>query len=412
LATEEGLLEPVSAGSAAERATSDGAWLAALLDAEAALDRAQGRSESLETEVKVHDLAVRATSAGNPVVALAAELGPEHHRGATSQDIMDTAAMLVADRTRTLIVADLERAVAAAAALARRHRDTVMAGRTLGMQAVPTTFGLRAAGWMVALDHCLKRLRALELPAQLGGAAGTMSALGDVSLLAAFAAETGLDEPVLPWHTLRGPVVELGSALALVTGALGKMATDVAVLSQTEIGEVAEPVAAGRGGSSAMPHKRNPVMAVLIRSAALQVPAQVQVLMSSQLAPLDRPAGEWHAEWQPLRTCLRLAGGAAAIGAELLEGLEVFPDRMRANMGSELVSEAVAGALAGSVGKERARELVASAIRSGRPLREALAEFSLDEAVFEPSPGCAGALVDRALKAFESCSGSASGEGA
>jgi len=159
-----------------------------------------------------------------------------------------------------------------------------------------------------------------------------MSGYGEraVELLPLYAAETGLDEPVLPWHTVRTPVVELGAALAQTAGALGKFATDVMLLSQEEVGEVAEPAAPGRGGSSAMPHKRNPVLSTLIRSAALQVPAQVAVLLTAQGgAAHERPAGEWHAEWQPLRECLRLTGGAAETAAELAAGLQVFPDRMR-----------------------------------------------------------------------------------
>jgi 3-carboxy-cis,cis-muconate cycloisomerase len=209
-----------------------------------------------------------------------------------------------------------------------------MAGRTLGQQAVPTTFGLKAAGWLTGCRDARDRLAAVRLPVQLGGAAGTMAGYGDgaLDLLPLFAAETGLAEPVLPWHTLRTPVTDLACALAAVTGALGKLATDVILLAQSEVGEVAEPAAPGRGGSSAMAHKRNPVLATMIRSAALQAPALAQVLLASRVAEHERPAGSWHAEWQPLRECLRLAGGAAGTAAELAEGLEVFPERMRHNL--------------------------------------------------------------------------------
>ncbi|WP_067814799.1 3-carboxy-cis,cis-muconate cycloisomerase [Actinomadura kijaniata] len=351
---DAGLLSPVRAGTRAEAATGDRAWLQAMLDAEAALARAQARlgiipAEAAEAIAAVADadridlpaLARRARGAGNPVVplvkdlrALAGAAGEHVHRGATSQDIVDTAAMLVADRTRRVILADLKTALDALAGHAERHRDTPLAGRTLGRQALPVTFGLKAAGWLLGLLEARDRLAAVALPAQLGGAAGTLDAYGDraLDLTAAFAAETGLARSDLPWHTRRTPVAELGAALALVAGALGKIATDVAVLAQSEIDEVAEAAGPGRGGSSAMPHKRNPALAVLIRSAALQVPAQAQILLAAQAAPLERPAGEWHAEWQPLRECLRLAGGAAATAAELLPGLEVRPDRMRANL--------------------------------------------------------------------------------
>lgn len=343
--SDEGLLSPVRAGTAVEAATADRAWLRAMLDAEAALARAQARlglipAEAAEAIAKVvpEDLAVRARDSGNPVVPLAADLREvtEHaHHGATSQDIFDTATMLVASRGRALILADLDRILTALAALAERHRDTPIAGRTLGRQAVPTTFGLKAAGWLLGCLDARRRLAGVRLPFQLGGAAGTMAGYGEhaLQLLPLYAQETGLAEPVLPWHTIRTPVVELGSALAEVTGGLGKPATDVVLLAQSEIGEVAEPAAPGRGASSAMPHKRNPVLATMIRSAALQVPAYASVLMTAQAgAAHERPAGEWHAEWQPLRECLRLTGGAAETAAELTAGLEVFPERMKANL--------------------------------------------------------------------------------
>ncbi len=403
------LLSPVAAGTVAEAATSGEAWLRALVDAEAALARAQERLGLIPEGVAaaiagaspdLGDLAERARGAGNPVVPLVSALretaGEHVHAGATSQDIMDTAAMLVAARTRAIILADLDRVVAALAGLARRHRDTPMAGRTLGQQAVPTTFGLRAAGWLAGVAQARDRLAALRLPAQLGGAAGTMAALRTPDLLRAFAEETGLAEPVLPWHTVRTPVAELGAALALVTGALGKMATDVILLAQTEVGEVAEPAAPGRGGSSAMPHKRNPVLSIMIRSAALRVPAYAQILLAAQTGALDRPVGEWHAEWRPLNDCLRLAGGAAVTAAELAEGLQVHSDRMRANMAGELLAEHVTGELAERLGRDAANDAVTAALREGRPLADLLPGGVDVTAV----TGHAGELVDRALAAY------------
>jgi 3-carboxy-cis,cis-muconate cycloisomerase len=332
-----------------------------------------------------------------PLVADLRKVAGEHvHYGATSQDIMDTAAMLVADRTRVIILADLGRTLDGLAALARSHRDTPMAGRTFGQQAVPTTFGLRAAGWLTAVAEARDVLEAVRLPAQLGGAAGTLAAFGTMRLPPVFAEETGLAEAVLPWHTLRAPVARLGAALALVAGALGKFATDVVLLAQTEVGEVAEPAAPGRGGSSAMPHKRNPVLATMIRSAALRVPAYAQILFAAQLAGLERPAGEWHAEWQPLNDALRLTGGAAETAAELAGGLEVFPDRMRDNLRDELLSEHVAAELAKrSDGRDAAREQVAEALREGRPLSDLVPGVDPADVV-----GCAPELVDRALDAY------------
>ncbi|MFI7030220.1 3-carboxy-cis,cis-muconate cycloisomerase [Microbispora rosea] len=351
---DRGLLSPVWAGTEVAAVTADDAWLRAMLEAEVCLARAQarlgvvpGRAVAAITEAARHDrhdaagLARRARDAGNPVVPLvkdlraaAGEAGSWVHHGATSQDILDTAAMLVAARAREVILRHLDRVLAALARLAAEHRDTPMAGRTLGQQAVPTTFGLKAAGWLTGCRDARDRLAAVPLPVQLGGAAGTMAGYGEraLDLLPLFAAETGLAEPVLPWHTLRTPVTDLAAALAAVTGALGKLATDVILLAQSEVGEVAEPAAPGRGGSSAMAHKRNPVLTTMIRSAALQAPAQAQVLLAALVAEHERPAGSWHAEWQPLRECLRLAGGSAETAAELAEGLEVFPGRMRHNL--------------------------------------------------------------------------------
>ncbi|MFD0689575.1 3-carboxy-cis,cis-muconate cycloisomerase [Actinomadura fibrosa] len=380
-APDAGLLSPVRAGTEAEAATGDAACLAAMLDAEAALARAQAKLGIIPADaaeliaraaasgrIDLADVARRARGAGNPVVPLVADLrelaGPagEHvHRGATSQDIVDTAAMLVAARTRRAALAHLDRALDALSGLAERHRGTPMAGRTLGRQALPTTFGAKAAGWLLGVLEARDRLAAVPLPVQLGGAAGTLNAYGDqgLDLVTAFAAETGLAEPLLPWHTRRTPVAELAAALALTAGALGKVGTDVWLLAQSEVDEVAEAAGPGRGGSSAMPHKRNPALATLVRSAALQVPAYAQVVLAAQAAPLERPAGEWHAEWQPLRECLRLTGGAAETAAELLSGLEVRPERMRANLDGLL---AVLGE--------------------------------------DPGPGAATALVDRAVAAY------------
>jgi 3-carboxy-cis,cis-muconate cycloisomerase len=231
-------------------------------------------------------------------------------------------------------------------------------------------------------------------------------------LLAAFAAEVGLAEPLLPWHTLRTPVADLASALAFATGALGKLAADVLVLSRTEIGEVAE---GSGGGSSAMPHKSNPVRATLIAAAARQAPALAAVLLGALAAEDERPSGAWHAEWQALRELLRLAGGAARAAAELAEGLRVFPHRMRDHLDLTdglIVSERIAAALAPAVGRTRAKELLTAASRraaaEGMALADALAEepelaglLSKERLRDLTDParyvGSAGPLVDRAL---------------
>ncbi|GAA2403399.1 3-carboxy-cis,cis-muconate cycloisomerase [Actinomadura vinacea] len=390
---DAGLLSPVRAGTEAEAATGDRAYLAALLDAEAALARAQARLGIVPEEAAAAivraavpdrfdlvDLARRARGAGNPVVPLVAALrelagpaGGHVHRGATSQDIVDTAAMIVATRARRVVLGRLDQAMDALAGLAARYRDTPVAARTLGRQAVPTTFGAKAGGWLLGVLEARERLAAVPLPAQLGGAAGTLDGYGAhaLDLPDVFADEAGLDRPAAPWHTRRTPVAELGSALALAAGALGKFATDVVLLAQSEVDEVAEPAAPGRGGSSAMPHKRNPALATMIRSAALQVPAYAQVLLASLAAPHERPAGEWHAEWQPLRECLRLTGGAAETAAELAGGLEVRPERMAANLAGllEILKEHGHGSGGPGAAPELADRAVAAyrASRAGRP---------------------------------------------
>ncbi|MFF7194075.1 lyase family protein [Streptomyces sp. NPDC008079] len=473
---DAGLLSPVRAGTPVEAAVSDIAWLQAMLDAESALARAQARLGTLPKSaataiaaaahtdlMDLRALALASRETANPVVGLVQALTravAEHdpaaaeyvHRGSTSQDVLDTGMMLVAARALRLIRGDLARVERALAALAAEHRDTPMAGRTLALHAVPTTFGLKAAGWRQGALDADARLAALldhGLPVSLGGAAGTLAGYlayarvdgygagaGDTAagtgvdgdgqagdpgeyldeLVAAFADETGLARPVLPWHALRTPVADLAAALALTAGVLGKIAVDVQSLARTEVAEVAEPGVAGRGASSAMPHKRNPVLSTLIRSAALQVPVLAAGLTQCLVAEDERSAGVWHAEWQFLRECLRLVGGASHTAAELAEGLAVHPARMRDNLdmtGSQVVSERIVAVLTPHLGKAAARALLtaasAAAADSGRPLADVLAQspdlaghFGPDElaALCDPTayPGAAGALVDRALR--------------
>jgi 3-carboxy-cis,cis-muconate cycloisomerase len=442
--TDSGLLAPTWAGTPVAAETDDEAWLRAMVDVEAALARAQARlgivpdsaakaiSAVSASQLDIVQLAVDSRGAANPVVAFVPalmklvppEVAEHVHRGSTSQDILDSATMLVVQRVRTLLLADLRRCAAALAGLAADHRSTLIAGRTLTQHAVPTTFGLKAAGWLSLVLDCIDRLEALVLPAELAGAAGTLAAYveygrqagvsGGVPLIAPFAEELGLAEPVGPWHTLRTPIMDVGNALQFTAGALGKIGIDVQVLSRTEIGEVAEPAADGRGASSAMPQKRNPVLATLIVTAARQVAAQVSVLAASMVAEDERPGGAWHAEWQTLREALRLVGGATFTAAELLEGLEVFPEHMAANLalsGGAIVSERLNVALAPVLGKAAAKKVLAEASReaaaTGKSLREALAgrieaELPLDD-LLDPAQyiGDAPALVDRVLRRYE-----------
>lgn len=322
-------------------AVSDEAWLTAMLEAEQALAEAQGIE--LDTDgLDVAALVAEGRQAGNPVEPLARRLredNPDAHRGATSQDILDTAAALVARNAVRLIVDELDSVATACARLAEEHRTTVMAGRTLLQQAVPITFGLKAASWLVGVVHARTRLAAAKLPAQLGGAAGTLAALGDrgVDVLREYASRLELPEPIVPWHTRRLPVAELGGALSVAAGFVGKIALDLLLLAQTEIGEVHEREG---GSSSTMPHKRNPVGATLARACALRAQAEAGVLMSALVQEHERAAGAWHAEWGALSDALAYTGGAVASLRRALDGLEVDAERMRANIGEETLSEA------------------------------------------------------------------------
>ena len=457
-AVDSGLLSPVRAGTAIEPILTDRAWLQAMLDAEAALARAQARLGTMPAEAAavitrtaraeffdLRALALAARETANPVVGMVrlltravADLDPAAaeyvHRGSTSQDILDTAAMMICRRALTVIGDDLGRSVDALTGLAATHRDVPMAGRTLALHAVPTTFGLKAAGWRQLLLDARSRLATLRdggLPVSLGGAAGTLAGYLDYAavdgggapssdypfrLVDAYAEETGLNRPVLPWHSLRTPMADLAAVLTFVTGALGKLAVDVLTLSRTEIAELAEPAAAGRGASSAMPHKRNPVLATLIRSAALQVPPMAVGLTQSLLSEDERSAGVWHAEWLLLRECLRLTGGAAETAATLTAGLEVRPDRMAANLaltGGQLASERIAARLTPVLGRPLIKELLTAAAKeadaTGRTLYDVLARtpelqnlYTADDLarLGDPaqSPGAAAELVDGALR--------------
>jgi 3-carboxy-cis,cis-muconate cycloisomerase len=398
--------------------TGDRAWLQAMLDTEAALARVTERAglapagsgahvtaAARADRFDVDDLGRLAATAGTPVPALVRALSeavPEAareavHRGATSQDIIDTAAMLLSGRALDAILADLASAAGSAEGLARQHRKTVMIGRTLLQQAVPVTFGLVAAGWLDGLTDAtawLRRVREERLAVQFGGAAGTLSALGGDGprLAAALAAELGLPAAPLPWHASRLRVIELASALAAAGGALGKIARDVTLLAQSEVAEVTE---AAPGGSSAMPHKRNPVASVALLACARQLPGLLATLVASAEQEHQRAAGAWQAEWQPLTAMLRLTGSAASWGAELLAGLRVDAARMLANLdasGGLPMAERLAALLSPALGRLAAHEVVAEASARAAARGTALAR-ALDEVLEEAraAPGASGA---------------------
>jgi 3-carboxy-cis,cis-muconate cycloisomerase len=414
-------------------AVSGAAWLQALLDAERALARAEAAAGLVPAEAAEAIAAAcspdgldwellleRGRAAGNPVEPLVRELRArvgDHerwvHHGATSQDILDTGAMLVARHALALVDADLDRAAAACAVLAGAHRSTTMAARTLLQQAVPTTFGLVCAGWLTGVLDARRALIDVSrdgLAVQLGGAAGTLAVLGDQgpTVVELFARELGLSSPPLPWHTNRVRVAELGGALAVAAGACGKIGLDLALLAQNEVAEVR---LAAAGGSSTMPQKRNPVAPALARACAAQAAAQAGVLVASLQQEHQRAAGAWHAEWPALESALAFAGGAAAAVAGALETLEVDATRMQANLdasGGAVVAERVAVTLAESIGRGEAHEVVAAAAASPS-LREALLadervtlEAAELDALLDPAGyvGAAEELVDRALARY------------
>jgi 3-carboxy-cis,cis-muconate cycloisomerase len=456
----------------------DTAWLQAMLDTEAGLARAleraglapAGAGEAVTIAARAanfnpNELGGLAALTGNPVPGLARALArrvPQTavsavHRGATSQDIVDTAAMLLAKRSIDVMQADLARAADAAAGLAAAHRASIMIGRTLLQQAVPVTFGLVAAGWLASVDEARAGLDAVgpRLAVQFGGAAGTLASLGEAGqrVAALLAEELGLAVPVLPWHTDRLRIVDLGAALARVAAALGKIARDVTLLAQSEVGEVSEgsgpsaaknsdqqapaespehggvhpPVPAGpprRGGSSAMPHKRNPVASIAILGCTRQVPGLLATLAMATEQELQRAAGAWHAEWEPLTALLRLTGSASSWAADLLPGLVVDTSRMAANLAAtkglplaEHVSSLLAGVLGGAQAHDLVAEAGARAVSAGLPLRDVLlAVPKLEErlsaagitaeqidSALEPSGylGAADAFVTAALDAHE-----------
>jgi 3-carboxy-cis,cis-muconate cycloisomerase len=422
-------------------AVSDRAWIAAMLEFEAALAAAEARAGVIPAEAAAaiaaacdperfdaEALGREGRAAGIPAPALVRALTEELegdaagfvHWGATSQDVMDTASMLVARGALGVIGADLDAVTASCARLADEHRQTVMPGRTLLQQALPTTFGLKAAGWLVAVLDARRRLAALPLAVELGGAAGTLASLGDHGLrvLALLAEELGLEEPSVPWHTARARVAEIGAALAITAGSLEKIARDVTLLAQTEVAEAAEPGGGDRGGSSTLPHKRNPAGSALAIACARRVRGEVSILFGGMAQEHERAAGAWQAEWEALGGALAYTGGAAAAMHEVLEELDVRPERMRENLAATdglLLAESVSMAMAGRIGRLEAHALVkraaGRALEAGRPLREELledadvrAQLSEEEidTALDPAGylGSADALVERALERY------------
>jgi 3-carboxy-cis,cis-muconate cycloisomerase len=419
-----------------------------MLDFEAALARAEAATGVIPASAAdpianackagafdLSALAEAATRSGNlaiPLVkALTADVAKADtdaaryvHWGATSQDVIDTAAMLGLRAAIGALLSDIDRAIAGFAKLARQHRDTAVVARTWLQHALPMPFGLKLAEYAAALHRSrlrLQRLRKEVLALQFGGAAGTLAALGDKGLLVAerLAQELKLSLPDAPWHTHRDRIAEAASVFAIVAGTCGKIARDVSLMMQTDVAEAFEPSGEGRGGSSTMPHKRNPVAAATALAAATMAPNLAATIFAAQVQDHERSAGPWHAEWPTLPMLQLATSGALAAIVDIAEGLEVNAARMRVNLDAThglIMAEAVTMALAEKVGKSEAHHLVEAASKKAvadkKDLRDVLTKDSKITAhldtdritkLFEPMAyqGVSQALIDRLLASLD-----------
>ena len=388
-----GLFDSLFGTPEAAAALDDAARLQGMLDFEAALARAQAgagvipqaavapivracRAELYDVDALAAGTALAGTLTVPLVKALTrivqgedAEAARWVHWGATTQDVMDTGLVLQLRRVRGSIEDDLERLDAALAELAVAHAATPMAARTLMQHAMPTTFGLKAAGWLSALRRARIRLAGAyddAMVLQFGGAAGTLASLGEMGLEVGgrLARDLDLTLPETPWHAQRDRMADLACALALLVGGLGKMARDLSLMMQTEAGEAFEPAAEGKGGSSAMPHKRNPVSATAALAAAIRVPPLAATMLAAMVQEHERGVGGWQAEWETLPQIVRLSAGALRQMRLAVGGLELDPARMRANLGLTrglTMAEAASVALGRRLGREAGYRLVARA---------------------------------------------------
>jgi 3-carboxy-cis,cis-muconate cycloisomerase len=442
------LLAPMLSSPAMRAICDDMAYLQRMLDFEAALARAEaatgvipadaagpiGRACKADTfdMAALADAAARSGNLAIPVVkALTADVAkssPEAarfvHWGATSQDVIDTATVLTIRAAIDALLSDIDRAISGFARLARQHRDTPVVGRTWLQHALPMPFGLKLAEYAAALHRSklrLKRLRAEALALQFGGAAGTLAALGDKGLAVseALARELELPLPEAPWHTHRDRIAEIASVFAIIAGSCGKIARDVSLMMQTDVAEAFEPAGEGRGGSSTMPHKRNPVAAASALGAATMAPNLAATIFAAQVQDHERSAGPWHAEWPTLPALMLVTSGALAAIVDIAEGLEIDAARMRINLNAThglIMAEAVTFALAEKIGKSEAHRLVEAASKKAvaekRALQDVLAEDAkvadyLDRnrlaELFEPMSyqGASQALIDRLLASLD-----------
>ena len=440
------LIDSLLFGDVFSTAAMRGIWadenrVAQYLAFEAALARVQGRLGLIPAEaaeeidrvcrierIDMARLQSQTERAGTPIVGLVSQInalcrdgfGEYCHWGATTQDVTDTATVLQIRASLEIVDAELTAIATALAALAQKHRLTPMAGRTHLQQAVPVSFGYKMAGLLSAVQRHRERLAQLAprvLQLEFAGAAGTLASLPRMALetQAALAAELGLAQPVIAWHTQRDTIAEVGAFLGLVGGTLGKLSMDVKLLMQTEVGEVFEPFAPGRGASSTMPQKRNPISCTYIHAQVAVLRQHAASLMEAMVGDHERATGPWQIEWIVLPEAFCLAAGALAHSRSLVEGLEVDAERMRANLDLThglVVAEAVMMGLAPGMGRERAHDLVYDLCRVAIAERRALLDVLVDNAeiaslasreqlaaMCDPAAylGQAGAMVDRVL---------------
>jgi 3-carboxy-cis,cis-muconate cycloisomerase len=438
------LLDPLFGSEAVNAIFSDHVRLQRMLDFEAALARAEAQLDIIPKSAPIasqcradlfdtKSLAQAAVKSGNlaiPMIKQLTELVGEQdteamryvHWGATSQDAIDTGLILQVRDAFDAIAADLNRLCDVLAQLASTHRAAVIPARTWLQQAVPTTFGLKAAGWLDAMTRHRTRLQELRgrvLVVQFGGAAGTLASLGQrgLDVAKALAEDLKLDLPNLPWHAHRDRLAEVAAFLALLTGTLGKIARDLSLQMQTEIAEVSEPAGEGRGGSSTMPHKRNPVACAVVLSAATRAPALAATMLIAMSQEHERGLGGWHAEWETLPELFRLSAGALHRMLETIEGLQVDDSRMLQNLEIThglIYAEAVTMVLGKQIGKAAAHQLMEAASRKAiekkMHLREVLSadtevsarltDNEIDK-LFDPHnyTGMASQFIDRAVAA-------------
>ncbi len=442
------LLAPMLSSAAMRAVCDDATYLQHMLGFEAALARAEaatgvipaGAADPIAKACKaglfdLGALAEAATRSGNLAIPLVkaltanvAKADPDAaryvHWGATSQDVIDTATMLGLRAAIDALLSDTDRAIAGFAKLAAKHRDTAMVARTWLQHALPMPFGLKLAEYAAALHRSrtrLRRLRGETLALQFGGAAGTLAALGDKGLLVAerLALELELPLPDAPWHTHRDRIAEAASVFAILAGTCGKIARDLQLMMQTDVAEAFEPSGEGRGGSSTMPHKRNPVAAATALAAATMAPGLAATIFAAQVQEHERSAGPWHAEWPTLPMLLLVTSGALAATVDIAEGLEVDTARMRVNLEAThglIMAEAVTMALAETIGKSEAHHLIGTASKKAvadkKNLRDVLASdaevtahLSADKLtkLFEPMAyqGVSQALIDRLLASLD-----------